>query len=338
MKTSWFIDKVCSPFVLQTIFMFNYQQPLKYLKVAAFISSGLLLAGCEANAKSEQAELKTCTDCNWNIEQWKITLPVSGDDYYNNGRSSAAELIPQECNGKEYLTNDTHLPWFSRESVNGEERLKFTVDLGGQVSTTANTKYARSELRELYKFNTENRCSTKDQNWAVTGTHELKATVSVDQFPNKDVTGSDPKVVLGQIHGKDIKQALVKLQWDGENKPVRVVLNDSFLPGNKMCSDCQPFSVNLGVAPANLDWDYTIRLDEQGIYLSTLINDELSERFLPWGIETEDRDGNKVTLSKAWLEEEYYFKAGLYAQIKPSREFAGQVFSVSFSKINIDHR
>ncbi|WP_372125397.1 polysaccharide lyase family 7 protein [Vibrio pomeroyi] len=317
--------------------MFKSQHTLKYFKIAALISSGLLLTGCEANAKSDQSDLTTCTDCNWNIEQWKITLPVSGADYYNNGRSSAAELIPQECNGKEYFTNGTNLPWFSRESVKGEERLKFTVDLGGQVSTTPNTKYVRSELRELYNYDSENRCSTKEQNWAVTGTHELKATLSVDQFPDKEVTGSDPKVVLGQIHGKDIKQALVKLQWDGENKPVRVVLNDSFLSGNQVCSDCKPFSVNLGYAPANLDWDYTIRLNDQGIYLSTLINDELTEQLLPWGIETEDRDGNKVTLSKAWLEEEYYFKAGLYAQIKPSREFAGQVFSVSFAKINIDH-
>lgn len=317
--------------------MFNSQQTVKHFKIAALISSGLLLTGCEANAKSDQSDLTTCTDCNWNIDQWKITLPVSGDDYYNNGRSSAAELIPQECNDKEYLTNSTNLPWFSRESVNGKERLKFTVDLGGQVSTTPNTKYVRSELRELYNYDSENRCSTKEQNWAVTGTHELKATLSVDQFPDKYVTGSDPKVVLGQIHGKDIKQALVKLQWDGENKPVRIVLNDSFLSGNKVCSDCKPFSVNLGYAPANLDWDYTIRLNDQGIYLSTLINDELTEQFLPWGIETQDRDGNKVTLSKAWLEEEYYFKAGLYAQIKPSREFAGQVFSVSFAKINIDH-
>ena len=124
--------------------MFNSQQPLKCFKIAALISSGLLLAGCEANATSDQTDLTTCTDCNWNLEQWKITLPVSGDDYYNDGRSSAAELIPQQCNGKEYLTNDTHLPWFSRESVNGEERLTFTVDLGGQVSTTANTKYALS--------------------------------------------------------------------------------------------------------------------------------------------------------------------------------------------------
>ncbi|CAK1933426.1 Alginate lyase [Vibrio crassostreae] len=317
--------------------MFKSQQTFKYFKITALISSGLLLTGCEANAKSDQSDLTTCTDCNWNIDQWKITLPVSGDDYYNNGRSSAAELIPQECTDKEYLTNSTNLPWFSRESVNGKERLKFTVDLGGQVSTTPNTKYVRSELRELYNYDSENRCSTKKQNWAVTGTHELKVTLSVDQFPDKDVTGSDPKVVLGQIHGKDIKQALVKLQWDGENKPVRVVLNDSFLSGNKVCSDCKPFSVNLGYAPANLDWDYTIRLNDQGIYLSTLINDELTEQFLPWGVETEDRDGNKVTLSKAWLEEEYYFKAGLYAQIKPSREFAGQVFSVSFAKINIDH-
>lgn len=274
----------------------------------------------------------------WNIEQWKITLPVSAGDYYHNGHKSAAELVPANCKGKDTLTNETALPWFSRESVDGVDKLRFTVDLGGKVSTTPNTKYVRSELRELYNYQSENRCSTQNQNWAVTGTHELKATVSIDRFPSKEVTQSDPKVVVGQIHGKDIKQALVKLQWDGEDKPVRVVLNDRFLPGNQICSHCQPFSVNLGYAPAQKDWDYTIRLDKKGIYLATEVDSVITERFLEWGVETEDRDGRKVILSKDWLEETYYFKAGLYAQIKPSPSFEGQSFSVSFSKIKLSHQ
>ncbi|QBF82988.1 polysaccharide lyase family 7 protein [Shewanella maritima] len=304
-----------------------------------FLTLGFALYGCGGSSGGEpspgpEPSPGTCPECDWNIEQWKLTLPISRDDFYGSGGDSAAELIPADCSGKQTLSNDTRLDYFWVDS--NDKRAHFYVNLGDKGATTTNSNYVRSELRELYNYQTSNRCSSSNQNWAINNSHTLSSELQIEQYPQ--ISGIAPKVILGQIHGYEIKQALVKLLWEGENTPVRVIFNDKFEPNNETCSDCQSFSVDLGTVKAHDNWRYDIHADKQAITVSTTINGVITSKELPWGVPVEANDGDKYTLTKDWLNETFYFKAGIYPQIKPDTQYQNQIFEVSFNKINIEHK
>ncbi|GEM77769.1 polysaccharide lyase family 7 protein [Vibrio superstes] len=275
----------------------------------------------------------------WNIEQWKITLPVS-ESYYKehfgvssglNTRDSATELLPNKCSGKDVFSLETSLPYFY---VADNDDVHFIVDLGDAgISTTTNTKYARSELRELYNYNASSICSSSAQNWTVVDdeNHQLQAQLQIEDYPN--ISGKDPKVIVGQVHGYKIKQALIKLQWEGGNKPIRAILNNTFLPDDQSCSYCKSFSVDLGTAQANSDWRYNIEVNENGIVLEAA---GVSKTFA-WGEKIENT-GYALDPNWAHSDNSFYFKAGIYPQIEPSSSLSGQIFDVSFSEIKITHQ
>lgn len=277
------------------------------------------------------------TPITWNLDQWKITLPISQTYYrdtYNSslsGGTSAAELVPGGCEGKkDDFSEDTYLPEYVYYGNYGH--LHFRVDLDGDgLATTANTSYVRSELRELYNYQTTSGCSTSNQNWRIQDNdyHQLQGTLVVNQHPNV----SQPKVIVGQIHGQKIKQALVKLQWEGDSRPIRVILNDSFAENNESCTSCSPFSVELGFAKAGDQWSYNIVANDEGLRLEAAG----VSRFIEWG-ETVQWDGKFYTLSEDWANNSnsFYFKAGIYPQLKAS-DYSG-VFDVSFSEIKITHQ
>lgn len=317
------------------------------LLVSAFlVGCGGGSGGSDSSSSSGSDNVESCQDCGWDINQWKITIPVSRNDYYGSGGTSAAELIPANCSGKDTLSDNTDIPYFW---VNGN-KAHFKVDLGEEGATTTNSSYVRSELRELYHYETNNRCSSSNQNWGINGqNHSLNSSLSIDKYPSSAVnTNGDPAVIVGQVHGYNISQALIKLQWEGNDKPVRAILNDDFLPNNDKCTDgkwnnqpCpyQSFSINLGTYSAQTDWEYTIKVDDIGITLSTVSQDsEAVVKTLKWGDEVIDNKGNSILLSNKWKNETYYFKAGIYPQVKPNTNYSGQVFQVSFDKINVTHQ
>ncbi|CAM3125315.1 polysaccharide lyase family 7 protein [Vibrio rarus] len=278
---------------------------------------------------------KTASD--WNLNEWKLTLPISATYFKNNygagddlrESSSAAELNPARCSKTAVLSANISLPYFE---VDDEGHPHFIVDLGDDgISTTSNSHYARSEFRELYNYKTEDPCDSSKQNWKISdhAHHTLSATLNIKQYPDSSVTKKDPKVVVGQVHGYKIKQALVKLIWEGEKKSIRAVLNPEFVPGDKSC-DCDTMSINLGKAKANTNWSYSIDVNDQGITLSAAG----VTKSIKWG---EDYDGDVLTRDWNSDSNSFYFKAGIYPQIKPKSSLQGQVFHVSFSKIAVLH-
>ncbi|TKF86445.1 polysaccharide lyase family 7 protein [Vibrio breoganii] len=287
------------------------------------------------------------TAYDWDIDSWKLTIPASKDDFYGRGGTTSAELTPDRCDysDKDTLANDETVTDPNNGIINFNviaNRMHFRADMG-EGSSTANSNYIRSELRELYKSSTNPDCSTSDEDtsWYLADSrtrsaiHTLNATLKVEQHPNI----SQPKVVLGQIHGWKINQALVKLLWEGDSRPVRVILNDDYEINNQDCGHCEPFSVELGTYAAGEEWSYTIRADEDGIYLATYDTDGSNRvaHSIPWGQNYTDNDGDTVVLSSDWASPDiaFYFKAGIYPQFKP--EYPGQIFDVSFSSLNIDH-
>ncbi|MEZ8513892.1 polysaccharide lyase family 7 protein [Vibrio cyclitrophicus] len=287
---------------------------------------------------------------DWDINDWKLTIPASKDTWYGSGGDSAAELEPERCessngllaNDSDVYHSDIDLSYFNTD----EGRIHFRADMG-YGTTTQNSSYIRSELRELYQSNAQPDCSTSDEDtsWYLNDirtsatTHELTATLRVENYPN--LNNQDPKVVLGQIHGWKINQALVKLLWEGEDKPVRVILNSDFERNNQDCSDCEPFSVELGTYSASEEWRYTIRTNQDGVYLATHDSDGTNtvSHLIPWGEDYQDKDGDTVSLTSEWTSTDiaFYFKAGIYPQFKPDSDYTGEVFDVSFSSLRVEH-
>ncbi|MFA0439077.1 lyase [Vibrio sp. 10N.286.49.C2] len=299
---------------------------------------------------------------NWDIDQWKITIPASKNDWYGSGGTSAAELEPAHCRSdKEVLSNDSEL-WYSDAAVSffdvGDGRMHFRANMG-YGTTTTNSNYIRSELRELFNAQKVGSCSTSSSNtsWFIndsatdTSTHLLTSTVRIEDYPDNI---SLPKVIVGQVHGWEIKQALVKVQWEGSNKPVRVILNQDFFKGNVSCDSDNPinncdnwsFSVDMGTYPAYTDWQYVIEVNEQGIRLETQ-NSDLNgadsnnkvTRFLTWGEVYSDTNNGDIVMSEQWTSDDvaYYFKAGIYPQFKPEEKYNNKFFSVSFDEVTIRH-
>ncbi|MFA0513874.1 polysaccharide lyase family 7 protein [Vibrio breoganii] len=287
------------------------------------------------------------TAYDWDIDSWKLTIPASKYDWYESGDTdSPAELTPARCDysDKDTLSNDTDIPYFWIE----DGRIHFSAEMNYGTST-ANSSRIRSELRELYISNENPDCSTSDEDtsWYLydnrtneaISTHTLNASLKIESFPR--IEDQDPKVVLGQIHGWKINQALIKLQWEGENKPVRALINDKYATNNQSCNDCNTYSVELGTYAAGEEWGYTIRANEDELYVATFDADgsNRKEHLITWGASYKDRNDTSFVLSNTWTSDEiaFYFKAGIYPQFETDEDYSGQIFDVSFSSLNIDH-
>ncbi|MHA2938842.1 polysaccharide lyase family 7 protein [Vibrio sp. RC27] len=258
------------------------------------------------------------------LDDWKLTIPENYGGFYSGVSkelakneidvNKAAEILPSECSvDGSSLTAATKNDYFWAD----EKGWHFRTPLDGGA-TTPNSTYIRSELRELAGDWAP--CGdTSLANWEYGGEHTLVATLSLDEIPHlplkKDgITPTDPKVVLGQIHAHDISAATAKLLWEGNDKPVRVILNKS--------TEKSAFSVKLGkIDDPSQPWSYKIKMTARGIELSA------------GGVTKKLSFGKE--LDGAWKNETFYFKAGLYPQVY--KEFGG-AFEATFSKLSIEHK
>jgi len=146
---------------------------------------------------------------NFDLLDWNITVPT---DANNDGK---IDTIPEEFLAKGF----SYKPYFYTAEDGG---MVFTAFVKGP-KTSKNTKYTRSELREMLRRG-NNRIKTQgvnENNWvfsSVRGKEQrkaggvdgrLEATLAVN---NVTVTG-DPKqvgrVIVGQIHAKDDEPARI---------------------------------------------------------------------------------------------------------------------------------
>lgn len=245
---------------------------------------------------------------NFDLTVWKLTLPVSKDEYFGTGGTNAAEILPLEAPSSDLKTlppldEGYEDPNFFYTATDGT--MLFKTPLYGGTSTV-NSSYVRTELRELYNWDPSK--SSGDANWDNEGSHVLSAKLEVVSY-----WPDDPQTVVGQIHAKDSSKALVKLQWDGPTKKVRAIINEDPSKGN-------PFSLDFGVVGQG-KFTYTISLINKDLTIT--VNDITHS--LTFG------EGN---MSADWDKHVYYFKAGNYAQADKA---GGGMFEVAFSELNVRH-
>lgn len=248
---------------------------------------------------------------NIDLSHWKLTLPVG----------KPTEIEPPEI--LDYATNAVAKPYFYNDSTDAS-----IVFYAFPNSTTANTKYSRSELREQMVPGDNN------TNWTFEQGGVLKGKLAMDQVTKGD-NGKYHRVIIMQIHGrltneqKDLIGAkdnnappMLKIYWD--NGKIRVKTK---VLKNKSATDTEILHEDA--------WD-----DDEGYNFPT----EVGFRKFTLEVKVEK---NKMTVIlnnseyavyddvsiKRWNVFENYFKAGNYFQSKDEGAFA----KVKYYELEVSH-
>ena len=132
---------------------------------------------------------------NIDLNHWKVTLPIG----------NPTEVEPPEI--LEYATNEILKPFFYNDSINGA--LVFYTYPG---STTTNSSYSRTELREQMVPGSNN------TNWTFSQGGRMKGTLSMDEV-SKDSNDKYHRTIIMQIHGRLTNEQRDLIGEDDNNAP-----------------------------------------------------------------------------------------------------------------------
>lgn len=170
-------------------------------------------------------------------------------------------------------------------------------------STTSNSEFPRSELRETHK-------DGELRNWTYPeANHRLTASVSVNKVP------SEGRVVIGQIHIYQGKGPLLKVEYvyDKGRKTGTIIANYRLKPGSSDTKVVLAEDVDL-----NQRFSYEVRLSSKGALQVTSEGNRWSKQ-----------------LSSSWQNKKLYFKAGAYAIDNTGYKTEGA--QVTFYKLEVKH-
>ncbi len=240
----------------------------------------------EAETKAEpkvdrQADPNKTGTNRIDLSHWKLTLPVAAK------RKGAPQ--PLELSADELKHSEEHNEYFD---IRSDGSLVFWCPVNGVP--TKNTKYPRTELREVIDPTDDNVC------WPATGQHILRATCRVLEVP------SSGKVIIGQIHGYSGKALpLIKLQMHKDR--IEALVKTSIEKDTET-------KLSFPLEERQPDIAFEIRIDAGK--LSVRVN-SVTQAF------------DLFEREPAWADQSLYFKAGAYVQDNegPSTEGARIVFT-----------
>ncbi|WP_282051253.1 polysaccharide lyase family 7 protein [Maribacter aquivivus] len=132
---------------------------------------------------------------NIDLSNWKVTLPIGSPD----------EVEPPEI--VDYATDERLLPYMYNDSIDGS--LVFYTSPG---SSTANSSYSRTELREQMVP------GSNSTNWTFTEGGRMKGTLSVPEITT-DAGGDFHRTLVMQIHGRLTNAQRDLIGEDDNNAP-----------------------------------------------------------------------------------------------------------------------
>ena len=246
---------------------------------------------------------------NFDLLDWNITVPT---DANNDGK---IDTIPEEFLAKGF----SYEPYFYTAADGG---MVFTAFVKGP-KTSKNTKYTRSELREMLRRG-NNRIKTQgvnENNWvfsSVRGKEQrkaggvdgrLEATLAVN---NVTITG-DPKqvgrVIVGQIHAKDDEPARIYYRKLPNNTKGSIYLAHEPRGGNDQYYEFVGSRASNAKDPEDgiaLDEKFSYIIDVQGDILTVTLSREGKED-ITHVVDMQNSGYNK-------RDQYMYFKAGVYNQ------------------------
>ncbi|MBO2942678.1 polysaccharide lyase family 7 protein [Paenibacillus sp. F411] len=227
---------------------------------------------------------------NFNLTKWKLTLP------------DASEITN--------LSNYSNAKWFYTDSATGG-MVFVAPNLG---STTTNSSYTRSELREMLNASagttsygnnwvtSTSSSSIKAQAGGVDGT--MKATLRVDRVSTSGDTSKLGRVVVGQIHGPDTEPIRLYFHKRPSDSKGAIYFGTDDLNNNNTW-------VNVLGGPSSLNPSNGIALGQKWSYEIKVVGLKMTVKVTPEGGSTTTVNYN---LPSGYNNKYLYYKAGVYNQ------------------------
>jgi poly(beta-D-mannuronate) lyase len=164
-----------------------------------------------------------------NLANWKLTLPIDGCDQNSWADEVKQPALSSFSDSRSFYTHPAGTGVVFRAQVDG-------------ARTSSNTKYPRSELREM-------RNGGKDvaswSNGSGKGTHTMTVDAAITRTPAKKAD-----VVAAQIHDKADDVMMIRLRGtrlvvDAEDSRVQLVLDENYVVGTR-------FNVTITAANGNI--------------------------------------------------------------------------------------
>lgn len=239
--------------------------------------------------------LSANTPAKFDFSTWKVQLPEARE----NSNSV------KEVHGPELATGYTSDYFY----YNSQGSIVFYCPVG--ASSTANSNYSRSELRELIDGVNTN------VNWSLNGTHILNTEEKVTQVP------SNGRTVVSQIHGiypdGSNGPVLVKVEYDGLQESVVVLLKTATY---KNAADERFYLRNIKLDEV---FNTTIKVVEGRVFVTVISGDKKLEA---------SKDFYK--LDPTWENYRFYFKVGNYVQ-DSIIDYEGEAATVVLNDFNTFH-
>lgn len=250
------------------------------------------------------------------LSHWKVTLPIS------NEKGKPFEISPPKIN--DFATNEIAKPYMYIDSTKGA----IVFHAMPTTSTTKNTKYSRSELREQMVPGENN------VNWTFKQGGIMKGKLSVAQV-SKDSDGKYHRVIIMQIHGRLTNEQRDLIGEDDNNAP----------PMLKIYWDKGKIRVKTKVLK-NLNATVPEILHEDAWGNDDGFNFEQEVGFQKFTLEVKVSEGKMVVIlnnseykvyenihMRKWGVFENYFKAGNYFQSRDE----GSSAKVNYYTLEVSH-
>lgn len=249
------------------------------------------------------------------LSHWKVTTPALDG-------SKPLEVSPPEI--LDYATNEALKPYMYNDSLRGA----IVFHAFPSQSTTRNTKYSRSELREQMVP------SENNVNWTFKQGAYMKGKLSMKEV-TRDADGKYHRVIIMQIHGRLTNEQRDLIGEDDNNAP----------PMLKIYWDNGKIRVKTKVLK-NLNCTYEEMLHEDAWGNDDGFNFEQEVGFRKFTLEVKVTEGKLVVVlnknefkvyknihMQKWDIFENYFKAGNYFQTRDDGAYA----KVNYYELEIKH-
>ena len=251
------------------------------------------------------------------LSHWKITVPV------NNDNGKPLEVSPPEISN--YATNEALKPYMYNDSTRAGGLVFYAYPTN---STTANTKYSRSELREQMVP------GDNTINWTFKQGGTMKGKLAVEDV-SRDKNGKHHKVIIMQIHGRLTNEQrdligqkdnnappMLKIYW--QNGKIRVktkVLKRATLSGNTLLYE------------EAWDNDKGFTFEQEVGFRKFSLEVKVSEGKMVVVLNNNEFKVYENIHMKKWGIFENYFKAGNYFQSRDEGSFA----KVKYFDLKVTH-
>jgi hypothetical protein len=271
----------------------------------------------EKNSKKKKKKKKKKFKLpNIDLSHWKVTLPV------NNEKGKPYEIDPPEI--LDFASNEIAKPYMYIDSTKGA----IVFHAMPTSSTTTNTKYTRSELREQMVPGENN------VNWTFAQGANMKGKLAMDQT-TRDSDGKYHRTIIMQIHGRLTNEQRDLIGQDDNNAP----------PILKIYWDKGKVRVKTKVLK-NLNASYEEMLHEDAWDDDEGFNFEQEVGFRKFTLEVQVSEGKMVIILngseykvyesihiRRWGIFENYFKAGNYFQSRDEGSFS----KIRYYELEVSH-